>query len=284
MKYIKSVVLPILVFLLSFGCCSSQSNSERTTLNSAEKPLFTFVHITDIHVSNSDWNQHWHWLFKLVPGYFDDWRENFSIAVKNINELKPAFVLLSGDLVMGGAEGGGDDEFMAVKDSLAKVEVPLYIVPGDHDLGISAFASSVAKPEAIERYENIFGASYYSFDHDSLHFIGLNSSLFDEGLEKENKEQLTWLKNDLEKNKNKRCFLFFHRSDVLESLYPAIKDFNIEAIFLGHIHRNSEKEWNGIKLITTNATSYTWSGPGFRVVKVFNHGIQTQTVDVDNDD
>lgn len=284
MNSIKSIALIILVLIFSFGCCCSQSYSEKSIINNTEKPLLTFVHLTDIHISNADWNQHWHWLFKLVPGFFDDWRENFSLAVQRINELKPSFVFLTGDLVMGGAEGGGNDEFKAVKDSLANIKVPLYIVPGDHDLGISAFASSVAKPEAIERYENIFGASYYSFDHDSLHFIGLNSSLFDKGLDSENEKQIEWLKSDLEKNRGKRIFLFFHRKDILEIIYPILKDYRIEAVFAGHIHRNSENEWNGIKVFTTNATSYTWCGPGYRIVEVYNHGIQTQTIDVNSDD
>lgn len=258
--------------------CVSQSNIKDTTINFEGKHLFSFVHLTDIHISTADWNQHWHLLFKLFSGKFENWKDNFCAAADEINQLNPAFVFITGDLVMGGSNGGANDEFMNAKNYITKLNVPFYFIPGDHDLGVSALAAGIAKKEPIERYENIFGSSYFSVDYDSIHFVGLNSSLFDDGLENEKNAQLEWLKNDLEKNKRKRIFLFAHKSGILKKSFPIVKNYRIEALFVGHVHRNNEKEKNGIKIITTKATSYGWGAPGYRIVDVYESGIQTKEI------
>ncbi|MFH1005986.1 MAG: metallophosphoesterase [Candidatus Latescibacterota bacterium] len=277
-KLLKVAIIIFFIFLIVLGCVctSNQKLVEQPSSHNNDKYLFSFVHLTDIHISNSDWNQHWHWGFKLFPGLFEKWKKNYFKIANDINQLKPSFVFLTGDLVMGGAEGGGKNEFLAVKDSLLKLKVPLYVIPGDHDLGISAFASSVATKEALERYESIFGISYFSFDYDSAHFIGLNSSLSDDGLENEKQKQIEWLKNDLEKSRGKRVFLFAHRESILKEIYPIVKDYDVRALFGGHIHKNSENDYNGIKVITTTSTSYTMEDPGYRIIHIYENGFRCE--------
>lgn len=96
----------------------------------------------------------------------------FDQAVREMNVLRPDFVIMPGDLIDGycrreGPEGASKDfneQFDEFAAHANKLEMPLYFIPGNHDVANGALTAPF-----LER----FGRLWYSFDYRGVHFIGL---------------------------------------------------------------------------------------------------------------
>ncbi|CAH0347469.1 metallophosphoesterase [Bacillus sp. CECT 9360] len=178
------------------------------------KKDFTFMHLTDIHVGsprnisdpaniieagmwNPDESKRWLYLQKTI---------------KQVNLLKPDFVVMTGDLMFGQMN---PQEYMYEYEEtyrvLKKFDVPVYLVPGNHDF----YAQDATLADGAKYWEQYFGPQYFSFDYGPYaHMIGYNSfdwHKFDRqghgsvsvptwgGQLRD--EQLDWIKDDLVKNK-----------------------------------------------------------------------------------
>src|SRR5579862_5855302 len=96
---------------------------------------------------------------------------NFEFAVASINRLRPAFVVITGDLVN---KVGDEAQIKEFKRILAKVDpdIPVYNVAGNHDVG------NAPTPEIVTAYTNRFGPDHYTFRYNGDFFgIVLDSSL-----------------------------------------------------------------------------------------------------------
>src|SRR4051812_38460849 len=93
---------------------------------------------------------------------------NFEFAVASINRLKPAFVVITGDLVNKPGDRAQIAEFHRIA---AKVDpkIRVYNVVGNHDI------ENVPRPETISVYTNLFGPDHDSFRHGGFVGIVLNS-------------------------------------------------------------------------------------------------------------
>jgi hypothetical protein len=99
-----------------------------------------------------------------------------------VNALRPAFTLISGDLVRDAlrvpeAEARGYyDLFAREKSAFA---APVYTVPGNHEnFGIETDKSGVSPTHPLlgkAMYRSYFGPDYYSFNVGGVHFIALNT-------------------------------------------------------------------------------------------------------------
>ena len=124
---------------------------------------FTFVHASDTHVSEAS-----------LP------RIRRLRAL--VDSLRPAFVLLTGDLVRDAlrvAEPEARGYYELVRRELAEFAVPVWTVPGNHELfGIERHLSLVPRDHPLAgrgMYRHYFGPDYYSFDYGGVHFVGLNT-------------------------------------------------------------------------------------------------------------
>ena len=97
---------------------------------------------------------------------------NFEKAISAANRLRPAFVVVCGDLVN---ELQSRDEIEEYKRIAGKLDpsIPLYNVAGNHDVG-----RTKPTPEGLANYRKFFGADYYTFQSGNIYGIVLNSSLF----------------------------------------------------------------------------------------------------------
>jgi hypothetical protein len=149
---------------------------------------FTFVHASDTHLSE-----------KSLP------RTQRLKAL--IDSLKPAFVLVSGDLVrdalrVSEAEATGYYE-MYLRET-ARFSAPTWNVPGNHDIfGIERMTSLVSPSHRLyakAMYRHYLGPDYYSFTYGGIHFVGLNSVDYDDlwYYGHVDSTQIAWLKRDLE--------------------------------------------------------------------------------------
>jgi hypothetical protein len=148
---------------------------------------FSFVHASDTHVSADS---------------VERTRRLRTMAAA----LKPAFVIITGDLVKDAlrvAESearGYYDLFAAERQAF---EPPVFTVPGNHEyFGIETRSSRVDPAHPLfggEMYREFFGPEYYSFTHGGVHFVGLDTVDVDADryYGHVDARQLGWLQRDI---------------------------------------------------------------------------------------
>ncbi len=136
-----------------------------------------------------------------------------------------------------------------------RLEMPLYLMPGNHDIGdkpVDWMPAGTVDGTTIAHYAETFGRHYFSWDEGGCHFVVINAPLINSA-EPEEAEQAAWLEADLAANRDKRVFLFSHYppyvSDPEEPgtydnidepgrswLLNLIREYRPEALFCAHVH------------------------------------------------
>ncbi len=184
---------------------------------------------------------------------------------REINLLDPDFVISVGDII----DGGGDEDTVTGiwdefdKTELSVLKVPFVYMPGNHD---------IYSPASKKVYEKRYGPRFKSFNYRGLHFITLNTQEAagnrtgdrnDDrfrgggGFRSLGDEQLAWLKDDIERNRNaRRILIFMHQPtwDLLNPVYPLLEGLKVN-VFAGHYHKYSYQEIRGIPHIICSATA-----------------------------
>lgn len=130
---------------------------------------FRFVTLADIHVHGRDIS----WLFQEqtdkgisrdgTPVYFEK-------AIDQVNLIRPDFVVLLGDFVRAQhAPGDYQVEFEEFFQTMLRFEVPVFTVPGNHDLYVN-------EVDGARVWEEAFGPLHYAFDVANCHFTAVNTS------------------------------------------------------------------------------------------------------------
>ena len=91
-------------------------------------------------------------------------------AIAAANRLKPAFVVITGDLVQHSDDPKQHAELMRITGQLRE-DVPIYFTTGNCDVG------NTPTKETLRVYREKFGYENYSFDAEGSHFVALNSSV-----------------------------------------------------------------------------------------------------------
>ncbi len=188
-----------------------------------------------------------------LPGEQENHKKVVS-AILNMDP-KPLLVLNTGDLVFSGrmiTSAGPDATFKDEWQLFFDVIKPLathsayYPVFGNHDEDSSSEKIRVFSV-FFPAFGNNQGASYYSFDAGSVHFIVLNSQIdFKEG-----SAQYNWLKTDLGALRPETKFVIasIHRPpytisqthssarDVRAEIVPLLEEHRVDIMFNGHNHQ-----------------------------------------------
>ncbi|MFA5245449.1 MAG: metallophosphoesterase [Pedobacter sp.] len=210
---------------------------------------------------------------------------NMEKAIAESNRLKPAFVVICGDLVN---KPGNLAQIAEYKRIAAKLDpsIKLYSVSGNHDV------ENVPTPQSLALYKQHFGDDRYTFRSGNIFGIVLNSSLIkDPSLAPEEAAaQDVWLNSVLDKAKKsnaKHIMVFVHHSFFLSDPNEPDQYFNINTerrkyyldlfqkygvkqIFAGHYHRNAYGKAGEIEMITTGPVGRPLGADssGFRVVNI----------------
>ncbi|MDP3469997.1 MAG: metallophosphoesterase [Daejeonella sp.] len=210
---------------------------------------------------------------------------NMEKAIAESNRLKPAFVVICGDLVN---KPGDLAQITEYKRIAAKLDpsIKLYSVSGNHDV------ENVPTPASLELYKQHFGEDRYTFRSGNMIGIIINSSLIkDPSLAPEEAAaQEYWLRINLEKaNKSgaKNIMVFMHHSLFLKDpnepdeyfninserrkMYlDLFKQYGVKQVFAGHYHRNSYGRSGDLEMITTGPVGRPLGADssGFRIVNV----------------
>ena len=179
-------------------------------------------------------------------------------VVACLNRLKPNFVVHLGDIVHPiPALASHEEAVLLAREIYAGLDVPLHVLPGNHDIGDKANAwmpAPVVDAHSHAIYEKHWGDLYRSFDHQDGHFVLLDTPVLNSGLPRE-REQMNWLEADLTRNREagRRLFVFLHyplflcdrdepkHYDNIEEparsrLLALLRSYGAEAVFAGHVH------------------------------------------------
>ena len=167
----------------------------------------------------------------------------------------------------------------------ATSKIPLYHVPGNHDLNFKATSDE----HSLDTYKSLFGPGYYSFDYGKVHFVVLDTVEYNGNnsfVGKIGERQLKWLQNDLQfVDDDKLICISMHvplysnvdnpgKDHVADrkKLYQVLQSREKILALAGHTHTlenvflSSEDGWKGekpIHLIIGGAACGSWWGGPF---------------------
>jgi serine/threonine-protein phosphatase CPPED1 len=210
---------------------------------------------------------------------------NFEFAIATANRLKPAFVIITGDLVNKAGDAAMIAEYKRISAKLDP-KIKLFSVPGNHDVG------NEPTKESLAAYRENIGPDYYSFHAGDIAGIVLNSNL-EKGTEKVPEEAAkmeAWFRAELERLKLsgvKHIILFQHISlflktpdekdeysnvpkEIRERYLHLLHEYGVQQVFAGHYHRNEYGKDGDLEMITSGPVGKPLGGAksGIRVVTV----------------
>jgi len=185
---------------------------------------FSFIHMSDEHVPHED-------TARVVrqAGTIDE----VELTPYGIRAPKPSFIISTGDCTESGGGKGWWEQYLSM---FKEIGLPAYHVAGNHDDTWDSI-----RPQLTALY----GAPYYSFDHGGVHFVGLDSTSPQDPRPGFGREELLWLREDLEKlDAATPIILFYHHPPSREfssaydwyRLYDLLRGHNVVAHLVGHGH------------------------------------------------
>ncbi len=214
--------------------------------------------------------------------------ENFEAFIAAVNRLKPAFVVVTGDLVNKPGDAAEIAEYHRIASKLDK-SIPLYNIAGNHDTGDRPGSSE------LNAYRMEFGADYYSFRVGATLFLALDSTLAF-GAPENDARQRSWADAELAKARRegaRRIIAFMHHPLYLLSpdeapthlnlpLTPRreylklFQKYGVTHVFAGHYHGNHVVRNGDLELVVTGPVGKPLVGErsGFRVVIVREDSVE----------
>ena len=230
--------------------------------------IFKYAIIADTHIRTPDESSS-PWKTNLLTNDRARW------VAQAINNQNPDFVIHLGDIVhpvphLPSHRPASD----VAREIMGALSSPYYLVPGNHDVGDKnnpTVPSHIVNDDYIEYFHRLYGSPYQSFDHRGIHFVIINSSVINSGLQEETLQR-DWLEKDLENHKADRVHIFSHYPPYLHLpnepsnydnldqpgrrwLLNLIEEYHVEALFTGHVHQFFYKRHFETDIYTLLSTS-----------------------------
>ena len=188
-------------------------------------------------------------------------------AVAHLNRLQPApdLVLVTGDLTQEGAP----DEYGDARAGLSALDMPAYVIPGNHDDRgnmIAAFGADGYLPQDGQFLQ-------YEIDSGPLRILALDTHVPGESGGILCGERLAWLDQRLSEAPDRPTMICMHHPPFATGIpsFDAIgcrggdalghivaRHSNIEAVLCGHVHRAMAIRWRGTMVNVTPSTVYQY--------------------------
>ncbi|HEX4876515.1 MAG TPA: PQQ-binding-like beta-propeller repeat protein, partial [Chitinophagaceae bacterium] len=193
--------------------------------NAQVKP-FRFAFVSDTHIGSPNGSA----------------EEDLRRTVRDINAMNDvAFVVLTGDIT----ELGTNEEIKLAKQILDSLDVPWYIIPGNHDTGWSESGGVM--------FSTVFGADKFSFSFNGIKFLGCASGPYVRMSDGHvPRDAVNWLDKELKKIKKGQPLIFLNHYPIdngLDNWYEItdrLKNYNTWAILCGHGHANKAMSFEDI--------------------------------------
>jgi len=195
----------------------------------------------------------------------------FTEAIETANKIKPDFVVICGDMVHSSDSEEQFQELMRISRLLNK-DIKLYWVAGNHDVGDKPTRAGLAK------YKEQFGEYNYSFQEENCYFIVLNSSIcYDPGSVPDEWDNLiSFLEKELQiaaSVQKRHKIIFMHHPLYLNDpnegdnyfvipsmrrakIIDLITEYDVSAVFTGHLHRNNYRKIGNTELVSTGPVGF----------------------------
>jgi outer membrane protein assembly factor BamB len=206
----------IVIALLFPVCCTAKAQA---------KP-FRFAFISDTHIGSPNGSA----------------EEDLRRTVRDINAMSDVvFVVLTGDIT----ELGTNEELKLAKQILDSLDVPWYIIPGNHDTGWSESGGVM--------FTTVFGADKFSFTYNGIKFLGCASGPYVRMSDGHvPRDAVNWLDKELAKLKKGQPLIFFNHYPIdngLDNWYEVterLHKHNTWVILCGHGHANKAMNFEDI--------------------------------------
>lgn len=218
----------------------------------------------------------------------------FQRAVHEANALHPRFVVVCGDMVNNAVDDAQRREVRRIA-GLLDPSARMFFVPGNHDVAFDTVKPTAA---SLAHYRKEYGQDYYSFIEDGIVFVAINTTVIShpEGVPGEWEAQLAFFDRTLHEaraNGVERAIVFGHHPLFVQDpdeddtywnvprerrrlLLEIMRRFGVDAMFAGHLHRNTFAEHDGLQMVSSGPVGYPLGDDpsGYRVVRVERSGIK----------
>lgn len=187
---------------------------------------FRFAFISDTHIGSPNGSA----------------EEDLRRTVRDINAMNDvAFVVLTGDIT----ELGTNEEIKLAKQILDSLDIPWYIIPGNHDTGWSESGGVM--------FTTVFGYDKFSFEFNGIKFLGCASGPYVRMSDGHvPRDAINWLDKELKKVKKNQPVIFLNHYPIdngLDNWYEItdrLRKHNTWAILCGHGHANKAMNFEDI--------------------------------------
>jgi len=216
---------------------------------------FSFAQISDSHLG-----------FSAAPN--TDVTGTFQQALAQVqHHAKPALMIHTGDV----SHLSRAAQFDTAWQLVSTTGIETHYVPGEHDVLDNDGADFFA------RFTKGGPKGWYSFDQQSVHFIGLNNvqNLQAGGLGNLGDAQLAWLKQDLEGRAASQPIVVFAHIPLWtvseawgwgtadsEQALALLRRFGSVTVLNGHIHQVMQKVEGHVAFHTARSTAFPQPAPG----------------------
>jgi Icc protein len=213
--------------------------------------VLSWVHFGDLH---------------MTEAHEQNYRDFLALIEDANNHLVGGvnFAMLPGDNTDDGTEG----QYRLVKGAVDRLAIPLYVIPGDHDIktGSLHWFRTYLEPEPVR-----------SFDAGQYQCIFLNS--VDSGVQKRfglGLGQLAWLRRELKAatRQSRRPVLFMHTypselGDSAAMVSALAREHRVLMVDMGHTHYNEIANDGQTIYAATRSTGRIEEGPvGFSIANL----------------
>ena len=210
---------------------------------------------------------------------------NAKKAIVKINELKPDFVIICGDMI----HTPNDTCLKIMKKTLKGLKMPVYFVPGNHDL-------PTTDDENLKKYRKYYSKDFSNFDHKGVMFFLLNTQLWKHPNIIQTKKQENWLFKSIKEaaKQNKTIIVAGHIPLFVKNVdepeyynnYPIqirkrvinlLDSCHVNLYLSGHLHYFLENSFKNVHFVTSETTSVNFDlkPPGIQLWtvknKIFTH-------------
>ena len=214
----------------------------------------------------------------------------FTEAIETANKINPDFVVICGDMVHNSDSEEQFQELIRIS-RLLNEDIKLYWVAGNHDVGDKPTQAG------LNKYREQFGEYNYSFQEENCYFIVLNSSIcYDPSSVPDEWDSLiSFLEKELRiaaSSQQRHKIIFMHHPLYLNDpnegdnyfviplerrakIIDLITEYDVSAVFTGHLHKNNYQKLGGTELVSTGPVGFPIGNDpsGIRHVQLTEHSL-----------
>ena len=201
-------------------------------------------------------------------------------AVSIVNEIKPDAVVFTGDQVN---RCNDSEQWYAFARVISEIDpaIKVFHIPGNHDVIISD--GDVDTTPFTDRY----GEDRFIHVDRGVRLAGINSNLIKYNDPRE-AEQIGWMKDVLTKDTPEEVSIIFShhpfflknideedgyfqiQKDKRQEYFNVCTELDVNALYAGHLHNDSEGSYEGIPVSTTTSVAFQIgpAQPSIRVITV----------------